>query len=216
MAPAEEKTAETTTESPATDIITVFDDPINFTHKHPLQHKWCVWFDSAQGKQNQKNWMDNLKNLVTFDSVEDFWGIMNHIMKASALPAGSNYHVFKEGIQPMWEDPQNKKGGKWVVSITKKHRGQMDTWWLNTLMGMIGEAFEDGAEIMGAVVSARRSYDRISLWTKTGAIQDVQERIGKQFKQIMGVDSDITLGYQMHDTALKTNSSYGNDDIYQV
>ena len=24
-------------------------------------------------------------------------------------------HLFKEGIKPTWEDPQNKSGGKWMV-----------------------------------------------------------------------------------------------------
>lgn len=75
-------------------------------------------------------------------------------------------------------------------------------------MGMIGETFDDGDEICGAVLAVRRIHDRIALWTKNGGHKEVQQRVGKQFKEILGVSSDITIGYSMHDEALKTNSRY--------
>ncbi|KAI9716634.1 MAG: glucose repression mediator protein [Chrysothrix sp. TS-e1954] len=33
----------------------------------------------------------------------------------SALPIVSDYHFFKDGIRPVWEDDENKKGGKWII-----------------------------------------------------------------------------------------------------
>jgi translation initiation factor 4E len=51
--------------------------------------------------------------VATFDMVEDFWGIFNNIRPPSRLNAGTNYHLFKVGIEPMWEHDANKAGGKW-------------------------------------------------------------------------------------------------------
>ena len=51
--------------------------------------------------------------VATFDTVEDFWGIYNSIRPPSQLNPGSNYHLFKAGIEPTWEHAANANGGKW-------------------------------------------------------------------------------------------------------
>ena len=54
-------------------IVTVFDDPTNFNVKHQLQHTWTLWFTKPpSGKQD---WNELLKEVISFDSVEEFWGI---------------------------------------------------------------------------------------------------------------------------------------------
>lgn len=30
-------------------------------------------------------------------------------------------YVFKEGIKPMWEDLDNKDGGRWIIQINREH-----------------------------------------------------------------------------------------------
>ena len=40
--------------------------------------------------------------------------MMNNIAKPSTLPVKSDYHLFRYGIKPEWEDPQNRGGGKSV------------------------------------------------------------------------------------------------------
>jgi translation initiation factor 4E len=42
------------------------------------------------------------------------------------------------------------------------------------LLAMIGEQFEEGDEICGAVVSVRRSQDKIAIWTKTASNEAAQ------------------------------------------
>ena len=72
--------------------VTVFHDPENFNVKHPLMHEWTLWFTKPpSGKVipvilradltptlmmlKGDNWNDLLKEVVTFDSVEEFWGV---------------------------------------------------------------------------------------------------------------------------------------------
>jgi translation initiation factor 4E len=54
--------------------ITVFNDPVNFNAKHPLHNSWTLWFDNPGKKSNSNTWEQSLKELITFDTVEDFWG----------------------------------------------------------------------------------------------------------------------------------------------
>lgn len=47
-------------------------------------------------------------------SVEQWWGLYCHLTRPNELPPLSDLHLFKLGIKPMWEDPANINGGKWV------------------------------------------------------------------------------------------------------
>lgn len=55
-------------------VTTVFHDRINYNVKHPLHNSWTLWFDNPQRKANQASWSANLKEIVTVETVEDFWG----------------------------------------------------------------------------------------------------------------------------------------------
>ena len=59
--------------------------------------------------------------------------VYNHITKATEITAGSNYHLFKEGIKPEWEDPVNDLGGKWVVTSPKNKHSELNDLWLTTV-----------------------------------------------------------------------------------
>jgi hypothetical protein len=73
-----------------------------------LHSKWTMWFDNPRFANPEIEWKDNLTNCGTFDTIEDFWRIYNNLKPASTLSVNSNYHVFREGIVPMWEDLNNK------------------------------------------------------------------------------------------------------------
>ena len=45
----------------------------------------------------------------------------------------------QDGIKPMWEDSRNKRGGRWLVSLTKQQRHiELDHLWLETVSGGVG------------------------------------------------------------------------------
>jgi translation initiation factor 4E len=82
--------------------------------------------------------------------------------------------LFREGIEPKWEDPRCEHGGKWTAMVSKANREQLDKMWLHGVLGSIGEQFDDGEEICGIVVNVRPKQDRISVWTKTAANEALQ------------------------------------------
>jgi len=193
-------------------------DPNNFAVKHPLQNKWSMWWDKKDRKSTQDTWGDNLNKLVDFDTVEDFWRLYNNIVPASALSFGSNYHLFKYGVEPKWEDKANEKGGKWVINFTAKGaRGKVDDCWLNTVLACIGESFGEAEnDICGAVISIRRGQDRLALWTRNATDETACVIIGRVFKQCLMIPDKQKIGYQLHNDARAHNSSYGNENYYEV
>ena len=67
--------------------------------KHPLQNSWTLWFFK---NDRTRSWEDNQRAIITFATVEDFWGLGNQIELASKMMTGCDYSLFKEGIKPMW------------------------------------------------------------------------------------------------------------------
>ena len=67
-------------------------------------------------------------------------------------------HLFKTGIQPIWEDEANRRGGKWIVRIPK---GLAGYYWERVVLSIIGEQFDVGNEICGAVLSVRFNVPHI-------------------------------------------------------
>ena len=88
--------------------------------EHRLQSSYTLWFSrKPAGKQAQNNFEQNLKLIATFASCEQFWKIYSHLVRPDDLQSPADFHVFKEGIKPMWEDEANRFGGKWIVRLRK-------------------------------------------------------------------------------------------------
>ena len=163
----------------------------------PLHDRWVLWYDNPRLAPAGTDWKDNLKNCGTFDNVADFWRIVNNILPASRLALNSNYHIFREGIEPSWEDSRNQHGGKFVLSMPKKDSDRLDDWWTVTLLSVIGETLDaSGDGVCGAVVSIRKSQDRIALWTK-GSDKKSCVAIGGRWKKILGMHT-TPLNFQLH------------------
>jgi len=156
--------------------------PVSLTMKHPLKHKWALWHLSAD---RNKSWENRLNEICAFDTVEDFWALYNNIRPPSALQWSCDYNVFREGIRPMWEEEQNKRGGRWLISIDKvRHNDLLDIFWLEVLLAIIGEQFgEQGEEICGAVANIRNKGDKISIWTRDAGNSSANMKIGEILKK---------------------------------
>lgn len=119
--------------------------------KHPLQNSWTLWYyDNEKGK----SWESCQHQITSVDTVEDFWSLYNHIKLASEIKHGNDYSLFKNNIRPMWEDDQNKNGGRWIISLPRFYR-ELDSLWLDAILCLIGEAFDYSEDICGAVVNIR-------------------------------------------------------------
>lgn len=171
--------------------------------KHPLQFTWTLWY---QEPDRSKLWEDTLNEVTSFSTVEDFWSLFNHIKNPSDIKTGSDYSLFKTGIRPMWEDDSNKRGGKWMVNVPRQQRQDLDKYWLDTILCLIGEAFDCPDEICGAVVNVRPKGDKISIWTANFQNREAVLSIGRVYKERLGMKSALT--YHLHkDTMVKTGSS---------
>ena len=115
-----------------------------------------------------------------------------------------DYCVFKEGISPMWEDSHNIKGGKWTLDFPKAPNRtidpRLDDIWLEVLLCLIGEGFNEfGEDICGAVINIRSKEDRISVWTANADKSVSNLKIGEILKIRCRYEGQIK--YEAHTTA---------------
>ncbi|XP_022644746.1 eukaryotic translation initiation factor 4E-like isoform X1 [Varroa jacobsoni] len=174
--------------------------------KHPLQNSWTFWFYK---NDKSKPWDQNLLEITTFSTVEDFWALYNHIELISHIPQGCDYCVFKKGVKPMWEDEANINGGRWLISLNKQSRAQeLDNSWLELLLLLIGEGFEEQCDdICGAVVNVRQKGDKIALWTADASSKEANLAIGRTMKQRLHLNSQVVIGYNSHQETAHKHSS---------
>lgn len=59
----------------------------------------------------------------------------DQIFKPSKLTVNAEFHLFRTGIEPKWEDPECAHGGKWTVASNRK--ATLDNMWLETVLFLI-------------------------------------------------------------------------------
>ena len=118
--------------------------------------------------------------------------------RPSTLPTVSDYHFFKEGIRPVWEDDENRRGGKWIMRLKK---GVADRYWEDLILAMIGDQFAEASEeVCGAIVSVRSGEDVFSIWTKNDGGRNI--KIRETIKRILALPNDTNLQWRSHDESI--------------
>jgi translation initiation factor 4E len=139
---------------------------------HALRSSWTLYYRPPANKFS--DYEKSTTKIADLATVESFWTIYSHLKRPSQLPTVSDYHVFKNGIRPVWEDEANKRGGKWIVRLKK---GVADRYWEDLLLAIFGDQFmEAGDEVCGAVLSVRSGEDVLSVWTKIDGGRNIKIR----------------------------------------
>lgn len=139
-----------------------------------LRYTWVQWVrPPVQKSSGYVDYEQTIKSMVQFSNVNDFWLCHRHLSHPSTLPVVTDRHIFKEGIRPIWEDEDNKNGGKWELRLKK---GIVDRYFEETQLALIGNLFDDLEEICGAVVSVRNGEDILSIWVRNDSSKNVRIR----------------------------------------
>lgn len=190
-----------------------------------LSSKWCL-YDHA--KSSSDDYDDCTRFAGSFDNVHDFWYLFNNFPKPSYLfyqkQNGKPYYIdsssgqnkkreiasislFREGIQPKWEDPQNINGGDITLKRfwnkfdknTMSTIEYLDSLWLKIILNTIGSQFTNGQNITGLRVVDSSKPDkpmyRIEVWYSDLV---VAETIEVEMKNFLRLSLDEKLTFRTH------------------
>lgn len=104
------------------------------------------------------------------------------------------FSLFKKGIRPEWEDPQNNKASEWSTAGPFDY--PIDVLWENLILAMIGQTLEESDEICGCRVvdkskraKSTKPFYRLEVWLRTGTTKEQADRIEKRLKEALA-DND--------------------------
>merc|ERR1712113_763149 len=132
----------------------------------PLRYKWCIWEQIMQSSDGKNaSYTDATHMVSSFSAVQEFWKLWNHMPQPSELleqkrmvreqPDGLHVidaiMLFRDNIRPEWEDKMNATGGHFQFQLKPNvGGGQVDEYWNNLVLGMIGATIEPANMITGS------------------------------------------------------------------
>lgn len=170
---------------------------------HRLENSWCLWYVSAHTSPTVA-WSERLKEVSGFETVEEFWGLFHCLVPPTVLRCPAEIYLFKGSSYPSYE--AHPQGGIWSVSFSRRDddRERLEEAWLSLVLGMIGETLDDKGDIVGCVVSVKRSHVRLSLWTATAHQTELQQMIGHRLRLVLNLPESFELQYRPN---LETSTS---------
>jgi translation initiation factor 4E len=156
---------------------------------------------------------NSIKSITTVKTVQEFWATYNYLRRPNDLSSTTDYHFFRDGIKPTWEDPKNSKGGKWILRLPK---GLASRYWEEVILAIIGGQFPD-SEVCGAVISIRYSEDILALWNKNASDREMVERLREALKKTLQLPphAAASLEYKPHQNAIADRSSFRNTQTWK-
>jgi translation initiation factor 4E len=189
-------------------------------NKTKLENSFSFWYrisdDIAQyqaPKQalDKKIYETQVKKIHEFDTVEEFWGIFQHLRKPDSCKPGIEFMMFKEPIKPMWEDENNKNGGKISIKLRKEYTTII---WEEMIFALIGGILpkEMKDEINGIVVTSRKEFNTLQIWFKTFD-ENINKDLVQCIKDLLVIPDEVNLEvkqFNKNKSEKKTGGYYNN------
>jgi len=182
----------------------------------PLRFTWVIWeqiMQSSDGKAAQ--YSDATHKVAPFSTVQDFWKLWNHMPQPSELleqkrmvrEQADGLHVidaimiFRDNIRPEWEDKMNSNGGHFQFQLKPNvGGGQIDEYWNNIVLGMVGATIEPSQMITGVRLVDKLNGPRqangirLEVWFTNIDDQTAVAQLRKNVEKCMATRLDGTVG----------------------
>ena len=165
-----------------------------------LTHEWTIWFDKITKSESKGSTLyeDCIVELGSFQSVNGFWSYWQ-TLRVESLKHHCNLRIFRKGVKPLWDDPKNINGGKWVVRNVPTHLRK--GLWTDMALVLIADKIQEfcTSDVCGVVLSTREEGDSLQIWIDdTNGNTHLGERLHKIFFADDPEAKYSTFVYQTH------------------
>jgi translation initiation factor 4E len=173
-------------------------DP-NAKQGNALSGSFSFWYLKKTPNMDYGAYETALKKVGVFNTVEGFTSHFSHMVKPQQAPCPMEFHLFREGILPMWEDEKNAEGGEWVVRFKK---GIANRIWEESVLAVVGDAFDVQDQLCGVVLSQKHGENIVSFWTKDASNKAAVQQIKDVIMHVLKIPAHNLLEYKNHHVAL--------------
>ena len=159
---------------------------------NPLQNEVTLWV--FMNSISASGWKP--KPIAHMKSVSQFWNVYQYLKRPSDLENGTQLNFFIKGIEPAWEDPSHKVGGRWQLRYPTHNPNTSNKLWEELTLAFIGDQFTYPNEVTGVQISIRKKRDIISIWNKNGGDEEIKNTIRNDCIRLMGLPEKSFFEYQ--------------------
>ncbi|KAJ9273227.1 hypothetical protein DTO212C5_812 [Paecilomyces variotii] len=168
----------------------------------PFQYHWTIWYDKHTDSSNYDN-----RLYVLYEDVADiatFYRVYNNY-PWDKIRLRDTVHIFRKGVKPVWEDPENLKGGCWTFRVPK---AKAQEFFHEIAILCMANEFQAALEkehdhVLGVSTSIRFNSHLISVWNKLGsnqrAIKALEETIIDRLSPELRPAGGNSYFYKRHD-----------------
>jgi len=135
---------------------------------HKLSTNWTMWAHLP----HDTDWtILSYKNIFTMTTIEESIAISETM--PDVLVKNCMLFLMKEGVKPIWEDPQNRSGGCFSYKINNK---TVHDVWKQLCYLLVGSTISNQqsfvANVTGITISPKKNFCIIKIWMSTCANQN--------------------------------------------
>ena len=173
-----------------------------------LSNKFVFWYHINEISADQE-YESQIKKLAEFETLEDFWAIFQYLKKPDDCKQAIEFQLFKSPIKPMWEDENNKDGGKIALKLRKEYSNLV---WEELVFAFIGGYFakEIKDEINGLVINCKKDFNTLQIWIKSFN-NEVTSALEKNIREILNIPSEVALDIKPFNAPQKEHNNYYNN-----
>jgi hypothetical protein len=148
---------------------------------------WILWYHDP----NNSNYsLESYIKVMKVETAEDFWAIVDAISQ-EAWNSGM-FFFMKEGYRPLWDAPENDKGGAWSkkVDATETHAVFTDCM-IHCLANSMLKSNND--TVVGVTLSPKGNFHIIKVWNTLATVSD-RKLFNPTLKMKLGDD----IAYKAH------------------
>lgn len=127
---------------------------------HPLSNNWTLW---AHLPHNTDWTLKSYIPISTFTNVEEAIGVTETL--PPVLVENCMLFMMKEGVKPIWEDPNNRNGGSFSYKVLNKNVYKV---WKDLTYVVVGSSISKQQNfvncVTGITISPKKSFCIIKIW----------------------------------------------------
>ena len=170
-----------------------------------LSNKFTFWYHIIESTDDQK-YESQIRKLAEFETLDEFWSIFQYLKKPDDVKQTMEIQLFKNPIKPMWEDEENKNGGRIALKLRKEFSNLV---WEELVFSFIGGYLgkEVQKDIYGIVISCKKDFNSMQIWLKNFS-SEITSTIEKNIREILCMPKEVILEMKPFNQPQKDYISY--------
>jgi len=148
---------------------------------------WTLWYHDPS---NNDYSLESYIKIYEVTSVAEFWSLIDGIPK-DVWESGM-FFFMKTGIRPLWDAPENDKGGAWSKRVDA---ADTHTVFIDCMVHCLAESFlkNHNDSVVGVTVSPKGQFHIVKVWNSTTTVCD-RKLFSPSLKMKLGDD----IAYKAH------------------